>query len=247
MPEATSTPRAGKRARAEQEDSPPAAKAPRLPKAPLVGDWVVLRATSRKSVDKLKARTPCLVTLVAGTRVQVLYPNQLSVFLHQQDGEVSVRFRTEKCDLVEVRPYKGESASLLDRRMIVTLCSSISSASSAAKASSETLCSLISSASSAAKASSEAAPTTPPAKAPAEEHRSPKGPESQGRSQAWLLDFTALVAEAFRSEGREVLDAAALRGRLAGDFAEAEIEEGLAALEGLNKVMVADEAVFLVS
>jgi len=202
-----------------------------LPKVPSVGDWVLVKATSRRSVDRLKAKTPCLVTLVADGRVQVLYPNQLAVFLHQKDGEVSVRFRTEACDLADVRAYRGEAASLLDRKMIVALCSSVAGAAAA----------------SAAKRGGETAPAPMPAANPPEE--SPPeclAPAVAVRDQGWLLAFTAGVAQAFRAEGREVLDRAALAGRLAGAYTPDELDEGLAALDRLNKVMIADNAIFLV-
>lgn len=58
--------------------------------------------------------------------------------------------------------------------------------------------------------------------------------------------FKAVVARAFKDAGREVLAKDALHDTLAGTFSAQEITDGLFDLSHNNKIMIADDTVFLV-
>jgi len=194
----------------------------------VIGDWVTVKTTSRRLVDQQKAKTPCLVTLVDGANVQVLYPNILSIFLHQTCGDtVSVSFRTEQCTLADVHPYKKEGAAQLDRKMILLLCNIIG-----AKKLPHAVCT----------ESGEQDGANPQ-----EDMDVKQCPESITLDKTKLNEFTVSVARAFKSACRDVLDRRNLEELLAAAFTPEEMSVGFTALEQLNKLMCADGAVFLIA
>jgi len=193
----------------------------------VVGCWVNVQAASRRTVDRAKADAPCLVTLVDSSYVHVLYPNLLSVFLSEKsDGEVAIKFRTEKCDLQSIRAYTADITTL-DRKMVINLCQAVSKASAPqSKASIAT-----------ASSPNESTPCETPQKLS----------KHALRGSDWLRQFTARVAQAFKAAGREAMDKSALHATLISEYKypSSEISEGLTTLESLNKVIVSDDAIFL--
>jgi len=198
----------------------------------VIGDWITVKTSSRRLVDQQKAKTPCLVTLVDGTHVQVLYPNILSIFLHQTCGDtVSVSFRTEQCTLAEVHPYKKEGAAQLDRKMILLLCNII-----AARKLPHAVCT--------ESVEQHGAIQVNP-QDDMDVKQSPA--ESVMLDKPKLNEFTVSVARAFKSAGRDVLDKRSLEELLAAAFTPEEMNAGFTALEQLNKLMCADGAVFMIA
>jgi len=198
----------------------------------VIGDWVTVKTTGRRPVDQQKAKTPCLVTLVEGANVQVLYPNMLSIFLHQAYGDtVSISFRTEQCTLAEVRPYKKEDEAELDRKMKLLLCNIIANRKVSQPVGTESC-------------GHDGAIQVNP-QDDMDVKQSP--PESILLDKPKLDEFTVSVSRAFKSACRDVLDKRNLEELLAADFTSEEMNAGFAALEQLNKLMCADGAVFLIA
>lgn len=66
------------------------------------------------------------------------------------------------------------------------------------------------------------------------------------RGEAWMTEFTVSVSRAFQALGREIFDKKALHAVLLANYSSIEIDDGLKALDKSNKVMMADDAVFLI-
>lgn len=234
-----------KRTRTNDADTPSGSAAKRVRRslaAPLagelaVGDWVTVKTTSRREVDRRKATTPCVVTSV-GENVQVLYPNVLSIFLHRRHGDgAQARFRTEETSLSDLRRYESESATDLDRKFIMQLCQALQVDNARASTDVEKP----EGNAEGVEPSNSSAPLTPTKVCrPVEEPRPLVGKER-------LAALTALVAKTFAASRRDVLDRLRLEDALrAAGFADAEVQSGFSQLDAQNKLFFADDAVFMV-
>lgn len=90
-----------------------------------VGDWVTLKAESRRSIDVNKSTAKCFITSIDGDSAKVLYPNNLSLFLHMSDESVMLRARTETCSLSRARLVDKAEVPRLDRTMVKLLAQAL--------------------------------------------------------------------------------------------------------------------------
>lgn len=146
-----------------------------------------------------------------------MYPNMLTFFLRQYNDLVLLRCRTEDCPVKDLHLCQLNDVAALDRNMVVLLCSAMQEART-------------------------------------EETGAQTSASGSGGSKELQHDkprfelFTTLVSRFFKAAGRNlVLEKKALEDHLAETFSVEEIASGMSGLESLNKIMLADDTVILVS
>lgn len=198
-----------------------------------VGDWITMVPISRREVDLKKAISPCVVTSVTGDLLHVLYPNMLSVFFYKTQGDASVlEFKTETCERDQARVCSREKFADLDRSMTLVLCQALARKRQSGPESAIGVADLADGGGKEVQ--------SPPSK---------KDVRMEGGdiSRELLNDISACVAKAFQSAGRDVLSKSHLETLVTETFSIAEARACLLHLEGQNKVMLAEDAVFLIA
>lgn len=171
---------------------------------------------------------PAVVTSITGDLLHVLYPNLLSVFFYKMQGDESLlKFRTETCERDQVCVCSKDKFADLDRIMTLVLCQALSR-----------------------KPRGPLLDTgvADLADGGGKEVQSPPSSIVEGGdvSRELLRDITVCVSRAFQSAGRDVLSKSHLETILMETFSLAEARACLLHLDRQNKVMLAEDAVFLV-